>query len=83
MLSAAAAGCPRMLIVEASGRLVGPPVFKSEDPRYARRHLEGSGRLVGPLVFKTSVPVKSWQAGSIPVPLRHAWRGNPRANGTV
>jgi hypothetical protein len=25
---------------------------------------------VGPLVFKTSVPVKSWQAGSIPVPLR-------------
>ena len=45
------------------------PNFKREDPRHARRHLEGSGRLVGPLVFKTSVQV-SWQAGSIPVPLR-------------
>jgi hypothetical protein len=44
--------------------------FKPEGPRHPRRHPEGSGRLVGPLVFKTSVPVKSWQAGSIPVPLR-------------
>jgi hypothetical protein len=25
---------------------------------------------VGSLVFKTCVPVKNWQAGSIPVPLR-------------